>query len=330
MAHASSRLTLSDQFFQEQARVGASGELSTILNRISLAGRMIANAVMKAGLHGNLGYTGGENVQGEAVRTLDVIANDIFLEVFENVGSVGAMASEEMDDVHRYPAHRGGKYFLLYDPLDGSGNVDVNGAMGTIFSIHRRRGTGDVGLEEVLQKGVDQVAAGYVLYGPATVFVYTAGGPVHGFTLDRSIGTFFLTHPELKIPEGQGSYAINEANEAKWSPATQEMVRAFRSGETQCGRRSARYVGALVADFHRTLVQGGIYMYPGEVKRPQGKLRLLYEASPLAFVAQQAGGRGSDGTRDILSIEPRELHQRTPLFIGAHADVAEAERLLGG
>lgn len=324
------RPTLADQFFRDQARVGASGELSTILNRISLAGRIIANDVMKAGLHGQLGYTGETNVQGESVRALDIVANDVFIDVFEQTGSVCAMASEEMDEIYPFKQHEDGKYVLLHDPLDGSGNVDIDGAMGTIFSIHRRKSSADgpVTLEDVLQKGTEQVAAGYILYGPATVFVYTVGGAVHGFTLDRSVGAFFLTHPELKIPAGKGSYSVNDANEPKWTPAMQKLSQAFRAGDTKCGKRSARYVGALVADFHRTLIQGGIYMYPGEADKPAGKLRLLYEAAPLAMIAKHAGGHASDGKTPILELEPTELHQRTPLFIGAEADVREAERLL--
>ena len=238
------------------------------------------------------------------------------------------MGSEEMDDVHYFEGNESGKYVVLHDPLDGSGNVDIDGSMGTIFSIHRRKTTDAPSVEDMLQKGSDQVAAGYILYGPATVFVYTVGGPVHGFTLDRSVGAFFLTHPDIQIPEGKGSYACNEANEAKWHEATREMVTKFRAGETECGKRSARYVGALVADFHRTLIQGGIYMYPGQEDRPAGKLRLLYEAAPLAMIAKQAGGHASDGKMPILDIEATELHQRTPLFIGAKADVEEAERLM--
>lgn len=322
------KLTLADQFFQDQAKVGASGDLSTVLNRISLAGRMIANSVMKAGLTGHLGYTGDVNVQGEDVRALDMIANDIFISVFDRVRSVAAMGSEEMDDVHYFEGNDDGKYVVLHDPLDGSGNVDIDGSMGTIFSVHRRKTTGKPSIEDMFRRGSEQVAAGYILYGPATVFVYTVGGPVHGFTLDRSVGAFFLTHPNLEIPSGRGSYAVNEANEPHWSPATQEMVRRFRAGETEVGKRSARYVGALVADFHRTLIQGGIYMYPGTVDKPNGKLRLLYEAAPLAMIAERAGGCASDGSRSILDIEANELHQRTPLFIGSRADVEEAERLL--
>ncbi|MCA8941595.1 MAG: class 1 fructose-bisphosphatase [Planctomycetes bacterium] len=331
MTHSPLKFTLADVFFRDQAAVGASGDLSIVLNRISLAARIIANDVMKAGLHGQLGYTGDVNVQGEDVRALDLIANDVFIRVFEPVESVCAMASEEMDDVHYFKGCEQGKYVVLHDPLDGSGNVDIDGSMGTIFSVHRRKSTDrPPTVEDMFRLGSEQVAAGYVLYGPATVFVYTVGAAVHGFTLDRSVGAFFLTHPELRIPEGKGSYAVNEANEPKWNEATQELVRRFRAGETECGKRSARYVGALVADFHRTLIQGGIYMYPGTTEKPNGKLRLLYEAAPLAMIAECAGGVASNGRESILSIQPTELHQRTPLFIGARPDVEEAERALRG
>lgn len=323
------RLTLVEQFVRDQSRSpGATGELSTLLSRLSLAGRLIANEIMRAGFVGKLGFTGDVNVQAEQVRALDVIANDIFIKVFESIDTVSCLASEEMEDIHRYEGHRPGKYLVLHDPLDGSGNVDIDGSMGTIFSIHRRPApTAEVAVEDFFKKGADQVAAGYILYGPATMFVYAiADGPVNGFTLDRAIGSFFLTHPDMKIPESGGTYAVNESNEGKWDERTKEMVRCFRTGKTDCGVRAARYVGALVADFHRTLCKGGIYMYPGEVKNQKGKLRLLYEAAPLALVARQAGGFATDGKRDILELVPTELHQRCPLFIGARADVEEATR----
>jgi fructose-1,6-bisphosphatase I len=322
------RTTLVEQFVRDQASSpGATGELSSILNRFSLAGRMIASEIMRAGFVGKLGLTGEVNVQNEEVRALDVISNQIFTDVFAHMDLVSSIASEEMEDIHRYAQAGKGKYVVVHDPLDGSGNVDVDGSMGSIFSVYPTKGSGGVG--DFLQKGVDAVAAGYILYGPSTMFVYTAGGgPVNGFTLDRSIGTFFLTHPDIKIPEGQGSYAVNESNESKWDEKTRAMVRAFRLGQTQCGVRSARYVGALVADFHRTLIRGGIFMYPGEVKKPEGKLRLLYEAAPLAMICRQAGGRATDGRRDILDLQPTKLHQRVPLYLGARGDVEEAMRLL--
>ena len=322
------RFTLSEQFFRDQAHASATGGLSTVLNRMSLVARMLAAEIMRAGFVGKLGYTGTTNVQDEDVRALDVISNDTVLKVFEHLPMVAAIASEEMEDMHPLPGCEEGKYLLAVDPLDGSGNVDVAGQMGTIFGVYRRQRGGAPTADEFFRPGRDLVAAGYVLYGPCTMLVYSAGGPVNGFTLDRSIGTFFLTHPNLQVPEGKGAYSINEANEGKWSDATKAMVAAFRRQETACGKRSARYAGALVGDFHRTLLQGGIYMYPGEVKRPEGKLRLLYENAPLAFVCEKAGGAASDGRRRILDVVPETLHQRTPLFLGSKGDVAEVERRL--
>lgn len=324
------RLTLSEQFFRDQSKHGASGDLSTVLNRISLAARMLASEIMRAGFVGRLGYTGTTNVQDEQVRALDVISDDVIRQVFDAMPMVAGIASEEMEDFYAVPGGENGKYILTVDPLDGSGNVDVDGQMGTIFGVYRRATSGGpVQLEDFLQPGNRLVAAGYVLYGPSTMFVYSAGGPVCGFTLDRSIGTFFLTHPNLQIPEGSGNYSINEANELKWDERTQAAVRAFRRQETKCGKRSARYAGALVGDFHRTLLKGGIYMYPGEVKKPEGKLRLLYENAPLAFVCEQAGGVATDGKQRILDIQPTKLHMRTPLFIGSAGDVREVGSMLG-
>jgi fructose-1,6-bisphosphatase I len=323
------RLTLSEQFFRDQAAATASGGLSTVLNRFSLLARMLASEIMRAGFVGKLGYTGTTNVQDENVRALDVIANETLLQVFENMPMVCGVASEEMDDLHVLPGGESGKYVITCDPLDGSGNVDVAGQMGTIFGIYRRRSAGGrPTLDDFLQPGRELVAAGYVLYGPCTMLVYSAGGPVNGFTLDRSIGTFFLTHPDIRIPEGEGSYAVNEANEGKWDERTRAMVAAFRRQETACGKRSARYAGALVGDFHRTLLKGGIYMYPGEAKKPEGKLRLLYENAPLAFVCERAGGAASDGRQRILDIAPRKLHERTPLYLGSRGDVEEVVRRL--
>jgi fructose-1,6-bisphosphatase I len=318
------RFTLSEQFYRDQAKHHAAGDLSTVLNRISLAARMIASEIMRAGFVGKLGLTGTKNVQQEEVRALDVISNDVFTQVFEHMPQVSALASEEMDDVLQLPDDGNGKYVVTHDPLDGSGNVDVAGQVGTIFGVYRRKtSSGRPQLEDFLQPGRNLVAAGYVLYGPCTMLVYTAGGPVNGFTLDRSIGTFFLTHPEMSIPEGEGTYSVNEANETKWDERTRAMVRAFRLQETKCGKRTARYAGALVGDFHRTLIKGGVYMYPGEAKKPEGKLRLLYENAPLAMVCERAGGMATDGRSPILDITPQKLHQRTPLFIGSKGDVEE-------
>ncbi len=325
-----SRITLSEQFYRDQSKhPGASGGLSTILNRFSLAGRMIASEIMRAGFVGKLGYTGTTNVQDENVRALDVIANDIVNQVFENVPMVAAMASEEMEDILPMNS-REGTYVITHDPLDGSSNVDVDGQMGTIFGIYRRKTPiGEpVTLADFQQPGRDLVAAGYVLYGPSTMYVYTAGGAVNGFTLDRSIGTFFLTHPEIRIREGEGTYSVNESNEGKWDDKTRALVQAYRAGKNACGKRSARYSGAMVGDFHRTLIKGGIFMYPGEVKKPDGKLRLLYENAPLSMVCEKTGGMATDGRTRILDLVPQKLHQRTPLFLGSKGDVEEAMKVL--
>ncbi|MFT4839821.1 MAG: fructose-1,6-bisphosphatase I [Planctomycetota bacterium] len=321
------RFTLSEQFFRDQASAGASGGLSTVLNRLSLVARMLASEIMRAGFVGKLGYTGTNNVQGEEVRELDVISNDMTLQVFENVPMVAAIASEEMEDIHIIPGGESGKYLIAIDPLDGSGNVDVAGQMGTIFGIYKRPDVNKpVTADDFKLSGRSLLAAGYVLYGPCTMMVYSAGGPVNGFTLDRTIGTFFLTHPDLKIPEGTGSYSVNEANEPKWDENTRKMVETFRTQQADVGKRSGRYAGALVGDFHRTLLKGGIYMYPGEVDKPNGKLRLLYENAPLAYLVERAGGAASNGTMPILDVVADGLHQRTPLFIGSKGDVEEALR----
>lgn len=328
----STGLTLSEQFFRDQAQSGASGDLSTVLNRISLAARMIASEIMRAGFVGKLGLTGGTNVQDEQVRELDLISNDIVSQVMDHAPMIAGIGSEELADVYPMPGSEHGKYVLTIDPLDGSGNVDVDGPMGTIFGIYRRPGgrAGEAAdISDFLQPGRDLVAGGYVLYGPSTMFVYSVGGSVNGFTLDRSIGTFFLTHPDIRIPEAAGAYAVNEANETGWTPEVQSMVAAFRRQESQCGPRQARYAGALVADVHRTLLKGGVYLYPPTSSKPHGKLRLLYENAPLAFLAERAGGAATDGEQRILDIVPDELHQRTPLYIGSRGDVAEVHRLLG-
>ncbi len=327
----STGLTLSEQFFRDQARSGASGDLSTVLNRISLAARMLASEIMRAGFVGKLGLTGDRNVQGEQVRELDVISNDIISQVMDHAPMIAGIGSEEMEDVYAMPGSEHGKYVLTVDPLDGSGNVDVDGPVGTIFGIYRRpagRAGSPADIADFLQPGRDLVAAGYVLYGPSTMFVYTAGGNVNGFTLDRSIGTFFLTHPNIRIPEGTGTYSVNEANEPEWDATTQSLVAAFRQQTTVCGPRQARYSGALIADVHRILLKGGVFMYPPTTSMPEGKLRLLYENAPLAFVVEHAGGAAIDGRGSILDITPTSLHQRTPLYIGSQSDIAEVRRRL--
>jgi fructose-1,6-bisphosphatase I len=324
--------TLAGHLFRRQAaHPGVSGHFSSLIAQIDLAARVIAREINRAGLEaGVLGSTGRTNVQGEDVKPLDEIGNQTFIEAFRNSGLVCTLASEEMEEPFQLRENcPRGKYVLLYDPVDGSSNIDVNVTIGTIFSIRLSSDQhAHTGERELLRAGSEQVAAGYVVYGPSTMLVYADDTSVDGFTLDRSVGEFFLTHPAIAIPEGGKSYSVNEANSDRWTKPQQELVESLRSGQAPGERQTARYVGSLVADFHRTLLTGGIYMYPGEVDRPEGKLRLLYEADPLAFVVERAGGRASDGSVRILDKVPLSLHERTPLFIGSADRVAFAESVL--
>lgn len=282
-----------------------------------------------AGLLDVLGAAGHQNVQGEDQQKLDVIANDAFKDTVGRGGRVVVMVSEE-DDGPVQATNQGGKYVLLYDPLDGSSNIDVNVSIGTIFSIHRRVSTSGPGtMADCLQAGRKQVAAGYVLYGPSTVMVYTAGHGVHAFTLDPNIGEFLLHRSDLKIPPKGKYYSINESYHTTWADAGyRKVVDAFKGVSGKGQERNARYIGSLVADFHRNMLHGGVFMYPGEAKAPNGKLRLLYESSPLAFVAEQAGGAATDGQKPILDIVPKNLHERHPLVIGSKDDVEFVSRTL--
>ena len=279
--------------------------------------------VNKAGLVEDIiGAAGNENVQGEQQQKLDVVANNMFINAMRNQGECCAIASEENDDIIIFENERSkkGKYVVMMDPLDGSSNIDVNVSIGTIFSIYRRlEPSRPVTKEDFMQPGTSQVAAGYVIYGSSTMLVYTTGRGVNGFTLDPSVGTFCLSHPDMRTPESGKIYSTNEGNLNDYDPAVKAYVERCREQ-----RMSARYIGSLVADFHRNLLKGGIYIYPGTKKAPKGKLRLLYEANPLAFIVEQAGGTASDGTQRIMEIVPTELHQRTPLFIGSTAMVNEA------
>ena len=309
----------------------ASGAFSNILTDMALAAKVISRQVNMAGLVDILGRVGRRNVQGEAVQKLDLYAQDVIYRAMDHTGHLCCMVSEELEDPIAIPeAFPAGDYVLLFDPLDGSSNIDVNVSIGTIFSIHRKvsgqeRGT----LEDCLQVGRKQLAAGYVLYGSSTMLVYTTGQGVHGFTLDPSIGEFLLSHENIRIPDPPVRYySVNEARVTDWEPPMRRVLERFRSGEEWGGGFSSRYIGSLVADFHRTLLRGGIFMYPGDRMNPDGKLRLLYESSPLAFIAEQAGGRASTGTQDILDVAPTSLHQRTPLFLGSAEFVDEVERVL--
>jgi len=282
-----------------------------------------------------LGSAGATNVQGEEQQKLDVFANQTMTNALNHTGRVCVMASEEEERIIPVPDdYPSGKYVVLYDPLDGSSNIDVNGAVGTIFSVYRRVTTEGRGtLEDVLQPGCRQVAAGYVIYGSSTMMIYTTGQGVAGFTLDPSIGEFLLSHPRITTPRVGRYYSVNESNFARWSKGVQWAVRGFHGERPdEIKGKNSRYIGSLVADFHRNLLAGGIFLYPADAKNPRGKLRLLYECAPMAFIAEQAGGSATNGVERILDIQPTELHQRIPLVIGSREDVgyvADTLRTMG-
>ncbi len=320
--------TLERHILERQRQTpGATGDFSGLFQQIALAGKLINSRVRQAGLAGMLGLTGQTNVQGEQVQKLDEFANTVMVRSCEAGGHLCLMASEEEDDVIKIPERfPTGKYVLMFDPLDGSSNIDVGVTIGTIFSIHRRVTMGRSGqLADCLQRGSSQVAAGYILYGSSTMLVYTTGDGVHGFTYDPSAGEFFLSHENIRVPAKGSTYSINEGNYSRWPDGLKSWADWIKSDDKSTNRPyGARYVGSLVADFHRTLLKGGVFAYPADTKSPSGKLRLLYEAAPLAFIAEAAGGAASDGQQRVLDIEPKELHQRTPLFIGSREDVETA------
>ena len=309
----------------------ARGALSSILYDLTLAAKLIAREVTKAGLVDILGQAGRRNIHGEDVKKLDVYANEVIFNALDHTGLLCLMASEEEDDIILIPERFDvGDYVLLYDPLDGSSNIDANISIGTIFSIHSRVTEGRDGtLEDCLQKGSKQVCAGYVMYGSSTMLVYTTGDGVHTFTLDPSIGEFLLSDASITIPTpGKNIYSVNEGNFRHWSENQKRLARYLIGAEGEEDTFSMRYVGSLVADFHRTLSYGGLFMYPADEKSPDGKLRLLYEAAPLAMICEQAGGLATNGVDDILDIQPTELHQRTPLFMGSRRLVEKAHSIL--
>jgi len=313
----------------------ASGDFTGLLNDISLAAKIVSQEVNKAGLAEDiLGATGETNVQGEEVQKLDEFANNVFLRCLGTRGQVSIMGSEEMADPVRVDTREGsGSYVVVFDPLDGSSNIDVNVSVGTIFGIWRRRTRLDrVSDEDLLQPGSQLVAAGYVIYGSSTMFVYTAGHGVHGFTMDPGIGEFLLSHENIRTPFTACMYSVNEAYEPRWQPEVQNIVRQLKYGRDGGAGKgmTARYIGSLVADFHRNLLKGGVFLYPPTTDRPGGKLRLMCEAAPLALIAEAAGGYASDGTRSILDIVPEKLHMRVPLYIGCRDDVLWMEKLLSG
>jgi len=308
---------------EERMHPGATGDFTALLTTLTLAAKIISREVNKAGLVKITGETGEVNASGDAVMKLDIFAQQTIYRTMGHNGHLCVMASEESEDIIPLPpGSKRGKYVLMFDPLDGSSNIDVNASIGTIFSIHRKitNHAEDGSLEDCLQKGSQQVAAGYFIYGSSTMMVYTTGSGVHGFTLDPSLGEFLLSHEQIRIPSRGKIYSINEGNVHSWDAATRRYIEYLKEDRKDRGHPyTLRYIGSLVADFHRNLLKGGIFLYPG----PKGKLRLLYEASPLAMVVEQAGGSASTGSERILDLQPTSLHQKVPLIIGSREDVAE-------
>ncbi len=310
---------------QQQLWPDGAEEFSTIMNHIVLGGKMIGWDLSEAGLTDSLGTTKMMNVHGEHVQKMDARANQIFVDVFEDSEIVRIVVSEEMDEpVTVARAERSGKYAVFFDPLDGSSNIDVNAPLGSIFSIHRLDSAGNF-----LKVGREQVASGYLLYGASTILVYTRGEGAHQFTLDPAVGEFFLSVSNIQIPARGKICSVNEGNRSKWSENMVKIIDYFQDDDQETGRPySSRYTGCLVADVHRILLKGGLYLYPGEVKKPEGKLRLMYEAAPLSFIVEQAGGLGSTGVERISAIHPKAPHQRVPLVIGSREDVEIVEQVL--
>jgi len=313
---------------QQQNFAEASGTFSWLLSGLTLATKMVEAKIRLGGLSDALGAKGSVNVQGEVQQKLDVYANETLLHTLGGRDAVAALVSEENEEpliINADPDS--GKYIIVFDPLDGSSNIDVNVNVGTIFSILKR--TPGQPLEaSILQPGYKQVAAGYVVYGPSTVFVYTAGNGVHGFTLDPAIGAFVLTNEQMRMPEQGPYYSTNEANESSWPLPYQQFVNRLRRGHLNNHTYSSRYIGSLVADFHRTLLKGGVFLYPPTEKAPKGKLRLLYEANPLSFIAEQAGGAAINGTQRILDLQPDSIHQRTSLVLGSRIEVEALQSMV--
>lgn len=324
-----------EQFILEQQErfPSASGAFSRLIRDLSLAAKMVSRDIRRAGLLDVTGATGSTNVQGEVQQKLDAIAHQEFVNALRLGGEVALVVSEEADElIPLHPRGSRGRYVVLLDPLDGSSNIDVNVSVGTIFSVFRLpESGGEPSLEHALRPGTEQVAAGYVVYGSSTMLVYTSGDGVHGFTLDPTLGEFLLSHPNLRIPEDGVYYSIDEGNSESFSPELQAYVAWLhrRDPETSLPHKT-RYIGSFIADFHRNLLRGGIYMYPATSDYPEGKLRLMYEANPMALIVEQAGGLASDGRRRILDIHPDDLHQRTAVYIGSARMVQRAEQFLRG
>ena len=326
--------TLGEFLVENQEKFSyATGELSQLLSSIRLASKVVNREINKAGLADILGHAGSENIQGENQMKLDVFANDTFIRTLRSMGEVCGVASEELEDYISFDdnMHSSSKYIVLIDPLDGSSNIDVNVSVGTIFSIYRRisKPGNPSDLSDFLQPGNMQVAAGYIVYGSSTMLVFTTGHGVNGFTLDPSIGTYCLSHPNMKIPEKGKIYSINEGNYVHFPSGVKKYLKFCQALDIQSDRPyTSRYIGSLVCDLHRNILKGGIYIYPTGTLSPNGKLRLLYECNPLAFIVEQAGGRATNGEQRILDIKPTELHQRVPYFAGSTAMVLEAESFL--
>lgn len=315
----------------EKLHPEATGELSTILLQLGLAAKVISLEVNKAGLANILGFTGSENVHGEKVKKLDMFAHEMLIKAMDHGGHFCVMASEEEEDIIHLPPHQKiGKYVLLFDPLDGSSNIDANISIGTIFSIYKRISDGDGPgiLEDCLQPGYKQEVAGYIVYGSSTIFVYTSGHGVYGFTLDPAFGEFLLSHDDIKIPKHGRIYSLNEGNYFSWPKGLKDYIKYLQANLFDGKPYQARYVGSMVADVHRTLLYGGIFMYPGDRRNAKGKLRLAYECNPMAFIVEAAGGRATNGSKRILELKPEGLHERTPLYIGSEEDVLLVEKFL--
>lgn len=321
-------LTLTQHIRQAQLmHPEARGDLSALLTQIGVAGKVISSKVNMAGLVNILGSTGELNVQGEIVQKLDEYAEAVIEDIVGTSGYVCALLSEERKEVIEIDEDLRGEYVVAYDPLDGSSNIDANVTIGTIFSIYRKKSPGsEVTRSDTMQPGREQIAAGYILYGSSTVFVYTVGDGVHGFTLDPTVGEYLLSHENIQLDGPCKTLSINQCNQPYWPAWVHDFIAQMMArNDTEKRRVSGRHIGSLVADFHRNLVYGGIFLYPADARTPKGKLRLMYEANPLAFIAREAGGYGSDGKRGILDIDPEELHHRTSLIVGNEAEVRLAE-----
>ncbi len=326
-------VTIERHILQQQKNYpNASGIFTNLLYDIAMAAKIISRETNRAGLTDILGTVGSQNIHGERQQKLDVFADEMIFKMNDHTGRLCAMASEEHDAIIEIPpTFDKGKYVLLYDPLDGSSNIDVNVSVGTIFAIHRKVSEGEYGTDDdVLQAGHRLAAAGYVIYGSSTMMVYSTGQGVHGFTLDTSVGEFLLSHPDIRVPQDAKYYSTNHGNERYWTPGIQRYVRWLQGADPADPREplSHRYIGSLVADFHRNMLRGGVFLYPGDNFKPEtpyGKLRLMYEAQALAFLIEQAGGYASDGVGSILDIQPHDLHQRTPLIVGNRDLVEKAE-----